>query len=155
VPFFTPSLGTVDALQPVNMPPPDLHEDVCGKNKHRGETAEEEPPPATADPDRSGINALLPPFGTSATKPAIPVLGPPVPSMAPIVVFVGSPKKPGNPETAIAKGEPRKRAKSTKPALAAKSTTPASAPASPHRKKSAPATAAAPTPSTPAAPAGR
>jgi D-alanyl-D-alanine carboxypeptidase len=148
VSFFTPSLGTVDALQPVNLAPPDLHEEVCGKNRHRGETVEDEPPPSTADPDRSGINALLPPFGTSAGKPAIPVLGPPVPSMAPIVVFVGPPKKPGNPETAVAKGEsrPAHRKKGTKPALAAKSTTPAPAPAAApaHRKKSAPATAAAP-----------
>jgi D-alanyl-D-alanine carboxypeptidase len=157
--WFTPSLGTVDALQPANMPPPDLHEEVCGKNRHHAETAEEEPPPSTADPDRTpGLNALLPQFGTNGGKPAIPVLGPPVPSMAPIVVFVGPPKKPGNPETAVAKGEPRpaKRTKSTKPALAAKSTTPSPAP--PHRKKSAPATAAAPAPATPAAaptPTGR
>jgi hypothetical protein len=67
-------------------------------------------------------------------------------------VFVGPPKKPGNPETAVAKGEPRPahRKKSGKPALAAKSTTPSPAPA--HRKKSAPAAAAAPAPA-PAAPA--
>ena len=150
VSWFRPSLGTVDALQPVNLAPPDLHEEVCGKNRHRGETAEEEPP-STADPDRSGLNALLPPFGTSAGKPAIPVLGPPVPSMAPIVVFVGPPKKPGNPEMAVAKGEPRPahRKKSTKPALAAKSTTPSPAPA--HRKKPAPASAAAPPASAPPA----
>jgi D-alanyl-D-alanine carboxypeptidase len=161
VSWFKPSLGSVDALQPVNLAPPDLHEEVCGKNRNRGETAEEEapPPPSTADPDRSGINALLPPFGTSAGKPVIPVLGPPVPSMAPIVVFVGPPKKPGNPETAVAKGEPRpaKRAKRTKPALAAKSTTPATAPAPVHHKKPKPTTAAAPAPApaAPAAPAGR
>jgi D-alanyl-D-alanine carboxypeptidase len=159
VSWFKPSLGSVEALQPVNLAPPDLHEEVCGKNRHRGETAEEEPPPSTADPERSGINALLPPFGTSAGKPAIPVLGPPVPAMAPIVVFVGPPKKHGNPETAVAKGEPRpaKRAKGTKPSLAAKSATPTPAPAPAHRKKSAPATAAVPAPAAPApaAPAGR
>src|SRR5262249_29943486 len=104
--WLTPSLGSVDSLQPVNAPPPDVHEDVCGKNRNRGETAEEEPPP-TADPDRAiGLNALLPQFGNSGGKPSIPVLGPPVPSMAPIVVFVGPPKKPGNPETAVAKSEP-------------------------------------------------
>jgi D-alanyl-D-alanine carboxypeptidase len=154
VSWFTPSLGSVDALQPVNLAPPDLHEEVCGKNRHRGENADEEPPPATADPERSGVNALLPPFGSSAGKPAIPVLGPPVPSMAPIAVFVGPPKKPGNPETAVAKREPRPahRAKATKPALAAKSTTPAPAPAAVHRKKPKPATAPAP-PAAPAAPA--
>jgi D-alanyl-D-alanine carboxypeptidase len=138
--WLAPSLGTVDSLQPVNMPPPDLHEEVCGKNRHRGETAEEEPPP-TADPDRNvGLSALVPPFGSSGGKPAIPVLGPPVPSMAPIVVFVGPPKKPGNPETAVAKSEPRHKPKAAKPALAAaKPTTPAAAPPAVRRKKSAPA----------------
>jgi D-alanyl-D-alanine carboxypeptidase len=152
VSWFTPSLGTVDALQPVNMPPPDLHEEVCGKNRgHHAETSEEEPP-STADPDRTpGLSALLPPFGTGAGKPAIPVLGPPVPSMAPIVVFVGPPKKRGNPETAVAKGEPRPahRTKSGKPALAAKSTTPSPVPA--RRKKPAPAAAAATPAAAPAA----
>ena len=150
--WLTPSLGTVEALQPLNMPPPDLHEEVCGKNRHRGETAEEEPPP-TADPDRSvGLNALLPQFGSGAGKPAIPVLGPPVPSMAPIVVFVGPPKKPGNPETAVAKSEPHPahKRKPAKPVLAAaKPATPAAA----HRKKSTPA-AASEKPATASAPAG-
>ena len=141
--WLTPSLGTVDALQPVNMPPPDLHEEVCGKNRNRGEVAEEEPPP-TADPDRNvGLSAVLP-FGSGGGKPAIPVLGPPVPSMAPIVVFVGPPKKPGNPEAAVAKSEPRHKPKAAKHALAAaKSTTPAAtAPPPAHRKKSAPAASA-------------
>jgi D-alanyl-D-alanine carboxypeptidase len=151
------SLGTVDALQPVNMAPPDLHEEVCGKNRHRGETAEEEPPP-TADPDRSvGLGAVLPQFGSGGGKPAIPVLGPPVPSMAPIVVFVGPPKKPGNPETAVAKSEPRTahkpKPKAAKPALAAaKTTTPVAAPAAVHRKKPAPA-ASTEKPATATAPA--
>jgi D-alanyl-D-alanine carboxypeptidase len=146
--WLAPSLGSVDALQPVNLAPPDLHEQVCGKNRHRGETAEEEPP-STADSDRPGLSALLPNAGGVAGTP-VPVLGPPVPSMAPIVVFVGPPKKPGNPETAVAKSsEPRPahRAKSAKPALAAaKSTAPAPAPTHQpvhHKKKSAAPTAAA------------
>jgi len=157
--WLSPSLGTVEALQPVNMPPPDLHEEVCGKNRgHRPESAEEEAAP-TADSDRPGLNALLPNFGSSAAKPAIPVLGPPVPSMAPIVVFVGPPKKPGNPETAVAKSEPRSghRAKAAKPALAAaKSTTPSapthqtSGPTHHKKKSAAPAAAAARAPAAPA-----
>jgi D-alanyl-D-alanine carboxypeptidase len=144
--WLTPSLGTVDGLQPVNAPPPDLHEEVCGKNRNRGETAEEEPSPTTTADDRNpGLSALVPPFGSGGGKPSIPVLGPPVPSMAPIVVFVGPPKKPGNPETAVAKGEPRQthKPKPAKPALAAaKPTTPSPAPAPAHRKKSAPHAAA-------------
>jgi D-alanyl-D-alanine carboxypeptidase len=152
--WFGPSLGTVDALQPVNMPPPDLHEEVCGKHRgHQAETAEEEPPPSTADTDRPGLSALVPPFGTGAGKPAIPVLGPPVPSMAPIVVFVGPPKKPGNPETAVAKSEhPTKRAKSAKPALAAAKTTTPSPPPVHHKKPAKPTAATTATPAAATAP---
>src|SRR5262249_11565672 len=145
--WLTPSLGSVDSLQPVNAPPPDLHEEVCGKNRNRGETAEEEPPPPTADDRNPGVSALLPQFGNSGGKPAIPVPRPPGPPMAPIVGSVGPPKKPGNPETAVAKSEPRHahKPKAAKPALAATkpgtpSTAPAPAPAL--RKKSAPHAAA-------------
>jgi D-alanyl-D-alanine carboxypeptidase len=151
--WLVPSLGTVDGLRPVDAPPPDLHEEVCGKNRHHGpETAEEEPPP-TADPDRAvGLNALLPGFRDGLGRTA-PALGPLVPSMAPIVVFVGPPKRPGNPEAALAKttGPRAHRSKPDRPALAAtKATAPPAAPT--HRRKpAAPATAAAP----PAAPAAR
>src|SRR5262249_13126831 len=73
--------SSVDGPQPVNLPPPDRQEEVCGKNGgHHGEPGEEAPPPSTADPARRGLSALLP--GAAPGKPAIPVLGPPVPSMA-------------------------------------------------------------------------
>jgi hypothetical protein len=125
-----------------------MHEEVCGKNRHHAaETAEEEPPP-TADPDRAaGLSALLPNFRDGLGK-SPPVLGPLVPSMAPIVVFVGPPKKPGNPEAALAKTtEPRPvphRNKPAKPALAAAKATAAPSAPSHRRKPAAPASAAAP-----------
>ncbi|HEV3186100.1 MAG TPA: D-alanyl-D-alanine carboxypeptidase family protein [Xanthobacteraceae bacterium] len=151
--WLVPSLGTVDGLRPVDASPPDLHEQVCGKNRrHAQEAAEEEPPP-TADADRAvGLNALLPGFrdGLGRTTPA---LGPLVPSMAPIVVFVGPPKKPGNPEAALAKTtEPRPhRSKPDKPALAATKATASPAAPTHRRKPAAPAAAAAaPAPTPPA-----
>jgi D-alanyl-D-alanine carboxypeptidase len=153
--WLTPSLGTVDGLRPVDAPPPDMHEEVCGKNRHHAaETAEEEPPP-TADPDRAaGLSALLPNFHDGLGKSA-PVLGPLVPSMAPIVVFVGPPKKPGNPEAALARTtEPRPvphRNKPAKPALAAAKATAAPSAPSHRRKPAAPASAAAAPAATPAA----
>jgi D-alanyl-D-alanine carboxypeptidase len=152
--WLTPAFGTVDGLRPVDAPPPDMHEEVCGKNRHHAaETAEEEPPPTT-DPDRAaGLSALLPNFRDGLGK-SPPVLGPLVPSMAPIVVFVGPPKKPGNPEAALAKTtEPRPvphRNKPAKPALAAAKATAATAAPSHRRKPAAPASAAAPA-ATPAA----
>jgi D-alanyl-D-alanine carboxypeptidase len=145
--WLVPALGTVDTLRPVDAAPPNLRDDVCGPNRHRpeAETAEEEPSP-TGNPDRAAVFALLPDFRAKGAKP---VLGPPVPSMPPAVVFVGPPKKPGNPEAALAKStEPRpapRKPKAAKPALAAAKST-AAPPQPSHRKKpAAPASAAAPT----------
>src|SRR5207302_8617822 len=95
-----PSLGKVEALVPVNVDPPNLREETCGKNRHRpatAETAEEEPPPPTDE--RSA--AYSPTIQDARTRSVRPVLGPHVPSMPPIVVFVGPAKKPGSPEAAI------------------------------------------------------
>jgi D-alanyl-D-alanine carboxypeptidase len=124
--WLMPSLGTVESLRPVDAAPPDLREQVCGKHRHRppAETAEEEAPP-TSDPDRSAAYSGTP-DGRGRPKGAS-ILGPLVPSMPPVVVFVGPAKKPGNPDAALAKttqgsGEgqpaPRKR-KASKPAPAA------------------------------------
>jgi len=147
--WLLPSLGTVDGLRPIDAAPPDLREEVCGKHRHRpaAETAEEEPPP-TGDPDRSA--AYSDARGKSAK--AASLLGPLVPSMPPVVVFVGPAKKPGNPDAALAKasqgtGEPRAapRKKAAKPAPAATSTAPglAPAPAKPRHKPAAAAPGAA------------
>jgi D-alanyl-D-alanine carboxypeptidase len=144
--WLVPALGTVDTLRPVDAAPPNLRDDVCGPNRHRpeAETAEEEPSP-TGNSDRAAVFALLPDFRAKGAKP---VLGPPVPSMPPAVVFVGPPKKPGNPEAALAKStEPRPSArqhKSAKPALASTKSAPQQQP-SHRRKPAAPASAAAPT----------
>jgi D-alanyl-D-alanine carboxypeptidase len=141
--WLMPTLGTVDALRPVDAAPPNLRDDVCGPNRHRPEeTAEEEPSP-TGDPDRAAAFALLPDFRAKGAKP---VLGPPVPSMPPAVVFVGPPKKPGNPEAALAKStepRPQHRPKAAKPALASTKSTAAPQQPGHRRKPAAPASATA------------
>jgi D-alanyl-D-alanine carboxypeptidase len=154
--WLMPALGTVDTLRPVDAAPPNLREEVCGPNRHRpeAETADEEPSP-TGDPDRAAAFALLPDFRAKGAKP---VLGPPVPSMPPAVVFVGPPKKPGNPEAALAKSsEPRPaphKPKAAKPALASTKSTAAPQQQPSHRRKpAAPASAAAPTAAPAATPA--
>ena len=127
--WLLPSLGTVDALKPVDAPPPDLHEEVCGKNRHRpAETAEEEAPPSN-DPDPSSAYATLQGLRGKSAKAAA-LLGPLVPSMPPVVVFVGPPKKPGNPEAALVKAAPRAGRK-PKPANAAKAAPAIAKPAKP------------------------
>src|SRR5207302_129831 len=45
--WLRPSLGSVEGLVPVNVDPPNLREDVCGKHRRRpgaSEVVEEEPP---------------------------------------------------------------------------------------------------------------
>ena len=53
--WLTPSLGTVDKLQPINATPPDLRDEMCGP--HRKRPAAEE---ADDDSDTSELHALEP-----------------------------------------------------------------------------------------------
>ena len=85
--WLTPSLGTVDALAPIAAEPPDLHEQMCGKHRHRGEADEE----AANESDPTSAYAAM---GHNLRADAQRVvLGPPMPSMPPMDVFVGSAKK--------------------------------------------------------------
>jgi D-alanyl-D-alanine carboxypeptidase len=115
--WLTPSLGTVDALAPIAAEPPDLHEQMCGKHRHRAETEEE----ASAESDPSSAYAA---FGHNLRADAQRiVLGPPIPSMPPVEVFVGSSKKrpqvAAAPSGAAAASAPKKSAAAKKPAAVA------------------------------------
>ncbi len=137
--WLTPSLGTVDALAPIDAQPANLRDEMCGghRRKPASEDNEEEEPQAdagtaaTAGGDAaSGGQAYM----LSSLKPANGkfVLGPPVETAAPIVVFTGpadhpdaapqtasaSPKKKKKGAKAIATGD--KPAASPKPAKPAK-----------------------------------
>jgi D-alanyl-D-alanine carboxypeptidase len=139
--FLMPSLGTVESLRPIEAAPVDLHEEICGKHRHRqAEVGEEEPP--GSDADRSSAYSSITQDARSRGAKGASILGPLIPSMPPIAVFVGPPKKPGNPEAALAKPEPKPVAQKRKPKAApATETTPASAPApEPAKQKRKPAT---------------
>jgi len=118
--WLTPSLGTVDALAPIDAQPPNLREEMCGghRRKPASEDNEEEEPtadagvPATGESDTSGQAYML-----SSLKPANGkfVLGPPVDTTAPIVVFTGPADHPDTIEqTASAPTKKRKRAAAKK-----------------------------------------
>src|SRR5207247_546071 len=68
--WLTPSLGTVDALQPVNADPPNLREEMCGSHRKRP-AAEEDEDPALANVAASSayavfLSSLRPAAGKSA-----------------------------------------------------------------------------------------
>jgi len=47
--WLTPALGTVDALQPINATPPNLREEMCGKQRKRQATEDEDDSAAVAN----------------------------------------------------------------------------------------------------------
>jgi D-alanyl-D-alanine carboxypeptidase len=93
--WLLPALGTVDQLTPIAAAPPDLHEEICGRHKSRAaETTEEDPQAASSTGDldpSSAFAALAQTLG--AVHTAKPMLAQLPPSMPPIDVFVGPPRK--------------------------------------------------------------
>ncbi len=87
--WLLPSLGTVDALTPISASPPDLHEAMCGKQRHRpAAETEEEPADTPSDPDAASAYAAM----NQSLRAQKVVLGPLISSMPPIEVFVGATK---------------------------------------------------------------
>jgi D-alanyl-D-alanine carboxypeptidase len=85
--WLTPSLGTVDALAPIDAPPPDLHDQMCGPHRHKPPSEDnDEDTVASANGDDDSH-----PLIRSALAPANGkfVLGPPVDTEPPVVVFTG------------------------------------------------------------------
>ena len=144
--WLTPSLGTVDALAPIDAQPPNLRDEMCGghRRKPAAEDNEEEEPtpdPATTAANANGESApggqafMLSNLKAAAGKF---VLGPPVETSAPVVVFTGPADHPdaiaqtasatkkkkktaAKPAAEAATGDkPAKAAKTAKPAKPAK-----------------------------------
>jgi D-alanyl-D-alanine carboxypeptidase len=105
--WLTPSLGTVDALAPIDAQPPNLREEMCGNHRRKppSEENDEEEEGATAGAD--GASGFL----LSALKPANGkfVLGPHVESRPPVVVFTGPAEKPDEDEAAVERPAPKKK----------------------------------------------
>ncbi len=138
--WLTPSLGTVDALAPIDAQPPNLRDEMCGGHRRKppSEENEEEPEEAAAAP-ATGESDKGQAFMLSNLKLANGkfVLGPPVETTPPIVVFTGP---ADHPDTAVqtASAAPKKKkkvaaktegaekpAKAEDPAKAAKTAKPA------------------------------
>jgi D-alanyl-D-alanine carboxypeptidase len=137
------SMGTVEALQPVNTAPPNLREDICGPKggKRRPRSDNEEEPVAHTPNDTETPLAMVASFQLGP-RPQGSLLGPLTPSMAPIPVYAGLAKQPANLELASAPAAPKKKkAKQPGTETATATGTPAAKPAAP---KQAAAAAAAP-----------
>lgn len=97
--WLTPSLGTVDALAPIDAQPPNLREEMCGGHRRKppSEENEEEPEDAAAATTSAGETGNgQQAFMLSSLKPANGkfVLGPAVETTPPIVVFTGPADRP-------------------------------------------------------------
>jgi D-alanyl-D-alanine carboxypeptidase len=134
--WLTPSLGTVDALAPIDAQPPNLRDEMCGGHRKKPaaeDNNEEEPEDQVVAGNGDGGNAQS--FLLSSLKPANGkfVLGPAVDTEAPIVVFTGPKDHPDSvqaPEHKVHKAKAKSKTKkepAEKTAGAAKPAKPAPA----------------------------
>ena len=101
--WLMPSHGTVDALVPIAVDPPNLREEICGKVHHRP-AAEDDDDTATANTGDSFLLSNLrspTPKGSALLTSGL--------ASAPIDVHVGPAHKPGSPAAAMAATEPGNR----------------------------------------------
>jgi D-alanyl-D-alanine carboxypeptidase len=117
--WLTPSLGTVETLAPLDAPPPNLREDMCGGHRRKppSEENDEEQVEANNGEGATGDNnGSAQAFMLQNLKPASAkyVLGPPVETEPPVVVYTGP---AGHPDPIVTPPPKKKKVKqTTKPA---------------------------------------
>ncbi|RDV03714.1 D-alanyl-D-alanine carboxypeptidase [Undibacter mobilis] len=107
--WLTPQLGTVDKLAPIDAAPPNLREEMCGGHR-RKPPSEDNQEEEVENVDASATPGGGPAFMLSNLKPAAGkyVLGPPVETVPPVVVFTGP---ASHPDPVIATAAPGKKKK--------------------------------------------
>ena len=107
--WLMPSLGTVDALQPIAATPPNLRDEMCGPRRKRPASEEEDDDTVQAsssDPDPSSAYAVT--MQSLRGKPATgPLLGP-MQAFVPVPVWIGSRPNSAQP-TDVAEGRVKKK----------------------------------------------
>jgi D-alanyl-D-alanine carboxypeptidase len=138
--WLTPSLGMVDALAPMNVDPPNLQEQTCGKHRKR---------PAAEDEDMDADNDNSQPAAAAANEtrslllsalraPTNPVLLSDLGPVMPVVVYTGPTRSPSQLATLSSDvaADPDNAKKKKHKATAARSNDDAAAPEKPANKKS-------------------
>src|SRR5256714_156628 len=108
--WLMPSLGTVDALQPIAAAPPNLRDEMCGKHRKRPaaeEADEEDETVASSDTDQSSAYAVTM-QNLRGRVARGPILGPYAVTTPPIPVFVGL-RKGNEPDTQMAARPAKKK----------------------------------------------
>jgi D-alanyl-D-alanine carboxypeptidase len=123
--WLRPSLGKVADLAPVDTPPPDLHDEVCGGKHHKRPSDEDD---TIAGNDTSpGSGDSNPMAFTSAPQPKIAnmaaLIAAPAESTEPVVVYTGPTRTGAALAAAVAADEakqapPKRRAKKSRVAVA-------------------------------------
>jgi D-alanyl-D-alanine carboxypeptidase len=113
--WLTPSLGTVDALAPMDTAPLNLKDEMCGRHRKRP-AAEDEDADADGDNPQSAVDAAQAhSFLLSALRaPTDPVLLSDLGPVMPIVVYTGPTRTPAqlaNLQTAVEPDVTKKKAK--------------------------------------------
>ena len=109
--WLMPSLGAVDALQPIAAAPPNLRDEMCGKGRKRPaqEEDDDDPVQANSDTDQSSAFAMTSnSLGARANKG--PLLGP-LQASVPVVVYTGPQRSDGGAGLAVAAAPKRTKPK--------------------------------------------
>jgi len=139
--WLTPSLGMVDALAPMDVAPPNLQEQTCGKHRKRPAAEDEDMdadsdnPQPTADTSSETRSLLL----SALRAPTNPVLLSDLGPVMPVVVYTGPTRSPSQLATLSSDvaAEPDTTKKKTKhKATASRSTDDQAEPEKPANKKS-------------------
>lgn len=135
--WLTPSLGTVNELAAIDAPPANLHDEMCGGHRRKPpseDNDEADDASATGDTANNGNGKA---FMLSSLKPATKfVLGPPVDTEPPVVVFTGPADHPDAAPVAVASHK-KHRVRHAKAAKAPKAETASADSAKTHEKPQA------------------
>ncbi len=138
--WLTPSLGMVDALAPMNVDPPNLQEQTCGKHRKRP-AAEDEDMDADSDnpqPTAAASSETRSLLLSALRAPTNPVLLSDLGPVMPVVVYTGPTRSPSQLATLSSDiaAEPDKKKTKHHKATAARSNDDQAAPEKPANKKS-------------------
>lgn len=138
--WLMPSLGTVDALVPIAAAPPNMRDEMCGRNRKRPaaeDDDDEETTASSSDTDQSSAYAVTM-QNLRGRVARGPVLGPYAMLTPPIPVFVGTGRKADEPVQVA-----RRKGKSKKGDTAIAAAPPPAATAAAKPEEAKPATASA------------